>query len=54
VWAVILGFFLLGEVPQPLIQLGAAIVVASGLFIVWRERMQHRASAAELSFALSE
>jgi drug/metabolite transporter (DMT)-like permease len=54
VWAVILGFFLLGEVPQPLILLGAAIVVASGLFIVWRERRQHRGSAAEMSIQLSE
>ncbi len=54
VWAVALGFFLLGEVPQPLILLGAAIVVASGLFIVWRERRYYRASAAEMSIQLSE
>jgi drug/metabolite transporter (DMT)-like permease len=45
VWAVALGYFVLGEVPQPLVMLGAAIVVAAGLFIVWRERRQHLASA---------
>lgn len=56
VWAVALGFFLLGEVPQPLILLGAAIVVASGLFIVWRERRRHPAGAdaAEMAIQLSE
>ncbi len=56
VWAVILGFFVLGEVPQPLVLGGAAIVVAAGLFIVWRERRLHLASAdaAEMAIQVTE
>jgi drug/metabolite transporter (DMT)-like permease len=56
VWAVALGYFVLGEIPQPLVMLGAAIVVAAGLFIVWRERRQHRASAdaGEMAIQVSE
>ena len=56
VWAVALGFFLLGEVPQPLVMAGATVVVAAGLFIVWRERRLHVASAdaAEMAIQVSE
>ncbi|HEX3653820.1 MAG TPA: DMT family transporter [Rhizomicrobium sp.] len=55
-WAVALGFFLLGEVPQPMVMLGAAIVVVCGLFIVWRERRLHLAGAeaAEMAIQLTE
>jgi drug/metabolite transporter (DMT)-like permease len=54
VWAVALGFFLLGEVPKPLVMMGAGVVVLAGLFIVWRERQQHLARAAEMAIQLSE
>lgn len=56
VWAVALGYFVLGEIPQPLVMLGAAIVVVAGLFIVWRERRKHLASAdaAEMAIQVSE
>jgi drug/metabolite transporter (DMT)-like permease len=56
VWAVVLGYFLLGEVPQPLVMVGAAAVVAAGLFIVWRERRLHLAGAdaAEMAIQLNE
>ncbi|HEY1637899.1 MAG TPA: DMT family transporter [Rhizomicrobium sp.] len=56
VWAVVLGYFVLGEIPQPLVMLGAGVVVAAGLFIVWRERRQHRAGAdaAEMAIQISE
>jgi drug/metabolite transporter (DMT)-like permease len=37
VWGVLLGFVVWGDVPQPAVLLGAAIVVASGLFIIHRE-----------------
>jgi drug/metabolite transporter (DMT)-like permease len=56
VWAVVLGYFMLGEVPQPLVMVGAAAVVAAGLFIVWRERRLHLAGAdaAEMAIQLNE
>jgi drug/metabolite transporter (DMT)-like permease len=37
-WAVIIGYFAFGEVPEPIVLMGAAIVVAAGLFVIWRER----------------
>lgn len=56
VWAAALGYFVLGEVPQPLVMLGAAVVIAAGLFIIWRERRRHLASAdaAEMAIQVSE
>jgi len=57
VWAVALGYFVLGEVPKPLVMIGAAVVVASGLFIVWRERRRHHAaiaSSAEMAIQATE
>jgi len=56
VWAAGLGFFVLGEVPKPLVMLGAGVVVAAGLFIIWRERRQRLASAdaAEMAIQLSD
>jgi drug/metabolite transporter (DMT)-like permease len=38
VWATILGFAVWGDVPTPGLLVGSAIVVASGLYILWRER----------------
>jgi drug/metabolite transporter (DMT)-like permease len=37
IWAVALGFVVFAEVPEPLVMIGAAIVISAGLFIVWRE-----------------
>ena len=37
VWAMILGFVFWGDVPTPALLAGSAIVVASGLFLLWRE-----------------
>ena len=36
-WALILGYLAFGELPTALVFLGAAIIVAAGLFVVWRE-----------------
>jgi len=44
VWAVLLGYFIFSEVPEPMVMIGAAIVIAAGLFIAWRERRLHRAT----------
>ena len=43
IWAVILGYFLFGELPVPQVWLGGVIVIASGLLILWRERRLARA-----------
>jgi drug/metabolite transporter (DMT)-like permease len=42
VWAMILGFAVWGDVPSPGLLVGSAIVVASGLYILWRETVRRR------------
>jgi drug/metabolite transporter (DMT)-like permease len=37
VWAIALGFFFWAEVPTPALLAGAAVVVGSGLFLLWHE-----------------
>jgi len=37
-WALLLGYWMFGELPAPLVYVGAAIVAAAGLFVIWRER----------------
>jgi hypothetical protein len=37
-WAFLLGYTFFGEVPNVYIFVGAAIVCAAGLFVIWRER----------------
>ena len=37
-WALVLGFAVFGAVPSLLVFLGAGIVAAAGLFVIWRER----------------
>jgi len=39
IWAVILGYFVFGELPAPQVWIGGAIVIAAGLLILWRERI---------------
>jgi drug/metabolite transporter (DMT)-like permease len=43
IWAVVLGYFLFGELPAAQVWLGGIIVIASGLLILWRERRLGRA-----------
>lgn len=38
VWALLLGWLVFGDWPAPLTLLGAAIVVATGIYTLWRER----------------
>jgi drug/metabolite transporter (DMT)-like permease len=45
VWAMILGFAVWGDVPTPGLLVGSAIVVASGLYILWRETVHRRRRA---------
>jgi drug/metabolite transporter (DMT)-like permease len=37
VWAMLLGFFVWGDVPTAQLLIGSAIVVGSGLFLLWSE-----------------
>ena len=38
IWAFVLGYFLFGELPTIYVFIGGAIVAASGIFVIWRER----------------
>lgn len=46
VWAMILGFLVWGDVPSIALLAGSAIVVGSGLFLLWRESGRAKKSAA--------
>jgi drug/metabolite transporter (DMT)-like permease len=37
-WALLLGYWIFGELPSALVYLGAIIVAGAGLFVIWRER----------------
>jgi S-adenosylmethionine uptake transporter len=39
-WGIVLGWLVFGDWPAPLTLLGSAIVVATGIFTLWRERVQ--------------
>jgi drug/metabolite transporter (DMT)-like permease len=40
VWAIVLGYAVFGDVPDLFTLIGAAIIVAAGLYIFWREQAQ--------------
>ncbi|MEP4248444.1 MAG: DMT family transporter [Tateyamaria sp.] len=42
IWALLLGWFAFGDWPSPVTLLGASIVVATGLFTLYRERLLAR------------
>jgi len=37
-WALIIGYWMFGELPAPLVYVGGLIVAGAGLFVIWRER----------------
>jgi drug/metabolite transporter (DMT)-like permease len=45
VWAVMFGYFVFGDVPQPATIMGAAIIIGAGLYIFLRERKLGREEA---------
>jgi len=48
VWAMILGFLFWGDVPGPALLIGSAVVVGSGLYLLWHESAR-KAPIAELT-----
>ncbi len=38
VWALVLGYLMFGEMPVPLVFVGAGVVAGAGLFVLFRER----------------
>lgn len=50
-WATLYGYLLFGVLPTPMTWLGAPIIVASGLYIVWRE---HRRSQTTMTAVVSQ
>ena len=38
IWATLFGWALFGALPTPWTWIGAPVIIASGLYIVWRER----------------
>ena len=48
-WATLLGAWLFAELPTHWTWVGAPVIVASGLVIVWREHRAHRKAIAEVA-----
>jgi len=44
IWALLIGYFIFDEVPTVMMLAGAALVIFSGVVIVWRERQLGRAA----------
>ena len=51
IWATLYGYLLFGALPTPMTWVGAPVIVASGLYIVWRE---HRRSQATTTDAIAQ
>lgn len=37
IWAMLLGYLVFGDIPVPLVLVGATLVIAAGLVVIWRE-----------------
>jgi drug/metabolite transporter (DMT)-like permease len=44
VWALVIGFLVWGDIPSRGLLIGSAIVVASGIFLLWHEARLRRAA----------
>ena len=42
IWGVLFGALLFGDLPAPVLFVGMALVVASGLYTIWRETVRQR------------
>lgn len=41
-WAMLLGWFVFGEMPEAIVLVGACVVVAAGLIIIWRTHVRRK------------
>ncbi len=48
VWAFLIGWFVFGQAPEKTVVIGALIVAAAGLFVLWREHKLGLARAKEI------
>ena len=48
-WAMLLGYLVFGDRPDAMMVTGASIIVSSGLYAFYRERVRARPVAAEAS-----
>ncbi len=48
IWATLLGYLVFGTVPGVSTLIGAPIIIASGLYIVWRERIRQQTETDRL------
>lgn len=46
IWGVLFGFLIWGVLPEPQVMLGAIVVISSGLYIYWRERVRDESDVA--------
>jgi len=51
VWAMGLGFFIWGDVPTPMLVVGAVVVASSGLYILYRETIRQASQRPNLAVA---
>jgi S-adenosylmethionine uptake transporter len=42
IWAIVYGMLLFGDLPEPVMLVGMLLVVASGLYVLWRETVRRR------------
>ena len=48
-WAMLLGYLVFGDVPDAMMVTGASIIVLSGLYAFYRERIRHRANGCAVA-----
>jgi drug/metabolite transporter (DMT)-like permease len=46
-WATLIGYFVWRDIPTTEVWIGAAIIIACGLYVVRRESLQHRSQSSE-------
>lgn len=47
IWAALFGWLVFGLLPAPQTWIGAPVIIASGLYIVWREHVRRRAETLQ-------